>query len=185
MEEGLASVESLEGRELVEVLLNEVGELAQEASAFVAGGLQAPGGLERVLGCLDCSVDILGPSSRDLGHDFTNDGVVNTAGGSAGGYIRAYEGGHPLKSSSVNGVHELAVDEQASVHLGGALVSGSIELVGEGSRHGRSEASKGGGDKRYEDSSLNTSLRCQVKTGQDPMQMTSAPELGLFVQGLA
>lgn len=161
MQERLAAVEGLEGRELIEVLLNKIGELAQEASTLVAGGFQAPGSLERVLGCFDCNIDVLGPSSRDLGDNFANDRVVDTAGGSACRYMRTYEGGHVLESSSVNRVYELAVDEQACVHLGGAFVSGSIELVGESGRHVGSEASKGGGGKRYENESLNTSIQCQ------------------------
>ena len=100
----------------------------------MARGLQAPSGLESVLGRLDGSIDVLGSSSRYFSDHLANDGVVHTTLLSV---RRSYDrtGIHVLEGGSVNRVYELAIDEQAGVHLGGTLIGGSVELVGESARH--------------------------------------------------
>ena len=73
--EGLAIVEGLEGGELVDILLHEVGELVHEARAVVAGGVEAPCGGEGLVGSFDGEVDILGRALCDLGERLACGGV--------------------------------------------------------------------------------------------------------------
>ena len=79
VEEGLAAIECLERGQLVDVLLDEIRELAEQATALVAGYLEAPRGLERRLGCLDGSVDVLSRRGGDLSDDLASYGVEDTA----------------------------------------------------------------------------------------------------------
>ena len=66
----LAVVERLQLGQLVDVLLDQVGELVHQAAA-VAGVHLAPGaGVERLAGGLDRQVDIGGIPLGDLGDDF-------------------------------------------------------------------------------------------------------------------
>lgn len=143
VQEGLASVESLESGELVDVLLDEVGKLTEEAATLMAGNLQTPGALVRNLGSLDGSVDILSGCSSDLGDDLASRGIENAVDASGEARLCIWRC-HVLNGSSVNRVHELAIDEQASVHGGGALEEGVVELVGKNRRHYCSEVSRAG-----------------------------------------
>lgn len=72
--DGLAIVERLDGREKVDVLLDEIGELPQQLAAVV-GGSCAPLALESCAGGLHGNIDILLSGLTDGGDDLLSGGV--------------------------------------------------------------------------------------------------------------
>ena len=67
--ESLADVESFDSGELIAMLLNEIGELVKKPAALVARAVQAPGGVEGFLRCLDCDIDIFAGTLGYPGND--------------------------------------------------------------------------------------------------------------------
>lgn len=57
--DGLAVVEGLELGEFLGVAFDEVGKLVDEARTLETGDVLAPGGLERLAGCRDGTIDVL------------------------------------------------------------------------------------------------------------------------------
>jgi len=115
--EGLAVIESLNGRDLVNVALDESGDLDQDFPALYTRDMEAPFGVVRVLGSLDGEVDVLLGTLADLGDDLASGGVDDIDGG------------------LVATVEKLAVDEEASVELGLHGVAIVLKAVLEDGRH--------------------------------------------------
>ncbi len=95
--ESLAVVERLDSGELVNVLLNEVGELHKKLATSITGRVLTPDGLESLTSGLDSDIDILGGSLGDLTNLFS------------GGRV---DGGEGL---AVESGDELVVDEQVGL----------------------------------------------------------------------
>ena len=57
--DGLTVVEGLELSEFLGVAFDEVGKLVDEARTLETGDVLAPGGLERLAGCRDGTIDVL------------------------------------------------------------------------------------------------------------------------------
>lgn len=68
--ERLAVVQRLEGGQLRRVALHEVRELHEHLSARVAGGVEAPDGVEGLLGGFDGEVNVGGGADGDGGDGF-------------------------------------------------------------------------------------------------------------------
>jgi hypothetical protein len=64
-------IESLEGSELISVGLYQVSKLVEEDAAARTGGVQAPDGVEGILGSLDGGIHILWGGFRDGGDDLS------------------------------------------------------------------------------------------------------------------
>jgi hypothetical protein len=90
--EGLASVESLDRSQFIEVLFHEVGKLVEELATFFTGNLEAPSIFEGLLGADDGFVNVLGcpliNGSEDLSvayldpvrSHYLTDGIANSLG---------------------------------------------------------------------------------------------------------
>ena len=76
--EGLAVVQRFESSENVEITLHEIYELGHEGTTLETRHVQAPNGIESVLGSLDGFVDIFWGSLRNLGEGLASARVDDT-----------------------------------------------------------------------------------------------------------
>lgn len=125
---GLAIVESFDGSELIEILLHQLGELPQELRALGPGCIETPDGIERLLGSFHCEIDILLNGLSDFANHFTR-GWVDDAEKGGKTIDKISIPSYVLDSGLVRSLNELAVDEDASVEGGLALVGRGVPLV--------------------------------------------------------
>ena len=124
---GFAVVEGFEFGELVEVLLEQVAELPDEAAAL--GGLHArPGAVvEGVAGGADGAVDVLCLGLGNVGHDLAGGGIVDGEGLAGRGEDEASVDKHAvfLGDKVVGGAADAGIDRESGHKYLRRTVAGS------------------------------------------------------------
>ncbi len=76
----LAVVQALQLRELLQMLLDQVGELPDQAAAIGSGHLRPRAAVESLARCLHGAIDVFTIAFGDLGHHLAGGGIVGGEG---------------------------------------------------------------------------------------------------------